>query len=619
MLKSVPGNPMHDFFNANLYTTVAGLALLVHLIVNWRELVDWRAAGKRVWAREYRRFLASLAVFFAADVLWGALAGQGWRLLLYADTVLFFLMMALSVFAWSRYVVAYLDMNRLTRGFARWMGRGLLVFFTVALVVNGFAGGFFSIDADCVYSAGPLRQLGLVLLGAFNAIGALLMLVALRGKEGAVRRRNKMAFAFGVTMTAAILLQLGDPFLPLYSIGCLVGSCLLHAFVIEDERDELHRKELLARDYRAQLEAERAANQARSLFFSTVSHDIRTPLNAIIGFSELLERGVPDEAERARCLSSIRASGKVLSRLVDDILDLSKLESGKLEILEEPTDVPALAREVIDACDVARARKSLRLETDIAEMPWVSVDPQRVRQILYNLLSNAYKYTVRGTVAVRVRWSDGTLALSVSDTGKGISQENVARILQPFVQLADKNHRDGTGLGLPICQKLAALMGGELSVESEVGRGSTFTVTLRGVRTVDPPARNPAGPDRAGRPGRFPARVLVVDDSPVNRAVLRAMLSKNGSTHVALAANGREALVLLETGPAYDAVLSDLWMPELDGRGLVNAIRADATLAGLRVYLVTADVEARDRARADGFDGVLLKPISLDNLRKLFA
>ena len=162
-------------------------------------------------------------------------------------------------------------------------------------------------------------------------------------------------------------------------------------------------------------------------------------------------------------------------------------------------------------------------------------------------------------------------------------------------------------------------MGGELSVDSAVGKGSTFTVTLRGVRTVEPPARNPEGADRAGRPGRFPARVLVVDDSPVNRAVLRAMLAKNGSTDVVLAANGREALALLETGPAFDAVLSDLWMPELDGRGLVNVIRSDASLAGLPVYLVTADVEARDQAEADGFAGVLLKPISLENLRKLFA
>ena len=120
-----------------------------------------------------------------------------------------------------------------------------------------------------------------------------------------------------------------------------------------------------------------------------MSHDIRTPLNAIVGFSELLEQGVDDEAERDRCITAIRSSGKVLVRLVDDILDLSKLESGKLEIIEEPTDIPALVRDVVAACEYARAQKSLTLDSEIDEMPWVSVDPQRVRQILFNLLSNA--------------------------------------------------------------------------------------------------------------------------------------------------------------------------------------------------------------------------------------
>ena len=607
---------MQDFFYANLYSVVAGIALAVHLVINWRELFDRRGVRSRAGGVEIRRFFVCLTFFFVADVMWGVLAGQGWPPLLYADTVLFFLMMAVSVFAWSRYVVAYLEMDGFARWFALWGGRGLLVFFTVSLVVNGFAGGFFSVDADCVYKEGPLRQLGLMLLVAFNGFVAVMMLLALRRKEGTLRRRCKMVFAFGVAMTAAILLQLGDPFLPLYGLGCLFCCCLLHVFVIEDEREEMHEKELRAHDVAAQLEAEREANQAKSLFFSSVSHDIRTPLNAIVGFSELLERGVDDEAERARCVSSILASGRVLARLVDDILDLSKLESGKLEIVAEPTDVPALVREVVAACEVVRARKSLLLETEIAEMPWVSVDPQRIRQILYNLLSNAYKYTDRGTVTVRLRWRDGTLELSVSDTGKGISPENVSRILQPFVQLVDRNHRDGTGLGLPICQKLATLMGGELKVDSEVGRGSTFAVTIPGVKTVAPPA---ARPDRAPRPASVPLRVLVVDDSSVNRAVLKAMLARCGVAGVGIAENGREALALLEKDPAFDLVLTDLWMPEMDGRELVKAIRADAKLARLPVHLVTADVEARKEVGRDGFTGVLLKPVTLDKLQALLA
>jgi len=461
-----------------------------------------------------------------------------------------------------------------------------------------------------------LRQLAFSLLAAFNAIGSAMTLHKLSRTKGVTHRHNKMVFAFGISMTAAILIQLGDPLLPLYSIGCLFGCCFLHVFVVEDERDEMHRQELLARNYEAQLEAERAATQAKSLFFSSVSHDIRTPLNAIIGFSELLEKGVANEEERAHCISSIRSSGNVLMRLVDDVLDLSKLEIRKLEIVEEPTDVPTLAREVIAVCEVARAQKSLDLKTEIDPMPWVNVDPQRIRQILFNLLSNAYKYTEHGTITVRVHWQDGTLSLAVTDTGKGISEEDIARILQPFVQLADRNHRDGTGLGLPICQRLAALMGGELKITSKIGEGSTFTVTLRNVRTVDPPAQHS---ERLAHIGHLPSHILVVDDSPVNRAVLKAMLAKSGVTNVTMAVNGREALAVLNDNADFDLVLTDLWMPEMDGYELIRAIRADAKLAQLPVYLLTADGEARNQAESNGFSGILLKPITLENLQALFA
>ena len=598
------------------YSSIAGIALVVHLIINWRQLVNWRSVNSRAGANEFRHFLVCLLFFFVWDVLWGVFAHLKWNRFLYADTVVFFMTMALSVYAWTSFIAAYLKMDGRLRAYLLWAGRGLLAFFAIGLVVNGFTGIFFTIDSQCVYKAGPLRQLAFALLIAFNALNSVVTLLKLLRTEGAIRRRYKMVFAFGITMSAAIVIQIGDAFLPLYSIGCLFGCCLLHVFVVEDERDDMHQQELLAREYEAQLESERTANQAKSLFFSTVSHDIRTPLNAIVGFSELLEQGEADEGERARCISSIRSSGKVLARLVDDILDLSKLESGKLEIIKEPTDMPTLAREVIAVCEVGRARKSLELKTEIGEMPWVSIDPQRVRQILFNLLSNAYKYTERGTVTVRVGWQDGTLTLSVADTGKGISKENVSRVLQPFVQLADKNHRDGTGLGLSICQKLAALMDGELTLSSEIGVGSTFTVSLRNVQTAEPPASHPKHVEPSKR---SPSRVLVVDDSSVNRMVLKAMLARSGVTDVTMAENGREALKVLKGGTDFDMVFSDLWMPEMDGNELVHAIRADAKLVHLPVYLVTADVEVRNQPEMEVFSGILFKPITLEMLQALFT
>ena len=599
------------------YSIVTFIALAVHFVVNWPLLVGWRNNKARAGALDFRIFLICLLLFFLSDFMWGLFSGMVCPRLLYADTVFYFLVMSLVVHAWARYVVAYLDMDGWSRRCLIWSGRGMLAYFIVGLTINAFTGSFFAIDDKAVFSAGPLRYAAFFLMIAFNALVCGLTCARLRRSEGALRRRNKVVLAFALAMTVAISLQIYNPLLPFFALGCLLGCCLLHVFVFEDERDEMHKKELLARDYKVQLDAERAANQAKSLFFSTISHDIRTPLNAIIGFSELLEQGVGDATEREHYLASIRASGKLLARLVDDVLDLSKMESGKLEIIEEPTDIQALTHEVIAACEVARARKSLALKSEIGAMPWMLVDPQRIRQILFNLLSNAYKYTDSGTITVRVQWRDGTLELSVSDTGKGISQENLTRILQPFVQVADKNHRDGTGLGLAICNKLAKLMGGKLTVESKVGVGSTFTITLCNVKTTEPPASQPK--QDGVHKVHSPSRVLVVDDSPVNRAVLKAMLAKSGVSDIVMAENGRDAFDKLKGDPHFDLVLSDLWMPVMDGCELVHAIRNDEHLSHLPVYLVTADVEARKQAGADGFTGIFLKPITLDRLLTLFS
>ena len=606
----------YDFY---FYTAITGLALVIHLIVNWHQLCNWRGVRLRVGALEYRVFLICLLLSFLSDVQWGVYAELRLSRMLFADTVFYFAMMALSVYAWTRFVIVYLGMDGWIRGVLLWTGRGVVACFVAVLALNGPTACLFSVTDAGEYVTGPLRHAVHVLLLAFNGLGSGLTLLQMMRAKGGNSRHNKMVFTFGVTMMAAISLQFADVQVPYYSIGCLLGCCLLHVFLVEEVRDEMHRQALQAREYESQLDAERAANKAKSLFFSTVSHDIRTPLNAIIGFSDLLERCDCDEAERRQYVSSIRSSGRLLARLVDDILDLSKIECGKLEILKEPTDVPRLVREVVAACEVVRARKSLGLATEIGEMPVLCVDPQRVRQIVFNLLSNAYKYTDRGTVTVRAGWSDdGTLTIAVSDTGKGISPENVSRILQPFVQIVDRNHRDGTGLGLPICNRLAALMGGELSVASQVGVGSTFTVTLRGVETGTLPASAASARPVASLAHR-PARVLVVDDSSVNRAVLTALLRKCGVACVVTAGDGRAALETLRGDPAVDFVLTDLWMPEMDGYGLIRAVRADPALAHLPVFLVTADVAARGESDSGGFTGVLLKPITLEKLQSLFA
>ena len=235
---------------------------------------------------------------------------------------------------------------------------------------------------------------------------------------------------------------------------------------------------------------EREKAQAKSYFFSTVSHDIRTPLNAIIGFSEMLQTGFKTEAERQQAIDSILVSSKTLLGLVNDVLDLSKLESGKMEIIPEPTDCPRLLHGVIDAFRAAGGGKpDLELRCRVGEMPALMLDPQRLRQIVFNLVGNAVKFTEKGQVELRAFFdrSDGSetgmCRIEVEDTGCGISKEDLKRLGSAYVQVGEKRARNGgTGLGLAICQQLVHAMGGEMKVASEVGQGTTFSIAIPDVR-----------------------------------------------------------------------------------------------------------------------------------------
>ena len=348
---------------------------------------------------------------------------------------------------------------------------------------------------------------------------------------------------------------------------------------------------------------EHEKTMAKSYFFSTVSHDIRTPLNAIVGFSEMLKAGFETEAEREQALDSIIVSGRTLLGLINDVLDLSKLESGKMQIALEPTDCPRLLHDVMDAFRISGRKPGLELRCEIGEMPALMLDPQRLRQIVFNLVGNAVKFTDKGHVTLRanyVRMKDaegGAFRLSVEDTGCGIAEEDQKRICAAYVQVGAKLARNGgTGLGLAICNQLVKAMGGELKVTSAPGKGSTFEIVLPGVRTTvmakDPA---PAAPDKAP----------VASSRPVHRILLV----------------GQEALKALKESGAkpYDLVLTDMWMPNLDGEGLVKDIRANSALSSLRVLVVTADVEIRDKAAEMGFDGILMKPITTAALEQTLS
>ena len=399
---------------------------------------------------------------------------------------------------------------------------------------------------------------------------------------------------------------------------------------VADLEERLRESERAAAELRArnaELERRSEAEKAKSFFFSTVSHDIRTPLNAIIGFSEMLKLGVDDPAERNRFLNSILVSGQTLLQLINDVLDLSKLEAGKMEILPEPTDCAALIAETLESFRSSVEKKAVALRAALKPMPMLQLDPQRLRQILFNLVGNSMKFTERGHVEVRARYEGGTFTMEVEDTGCGISEEDQRRIANPYVQVGNSASRHGgTGLGLAICKQLVFRMGGDIELESAPGRGTIITVILHGVKPADRSHVNPLSTTQriqlaASTPENavLPKHVLLADDSSINLAVLKSMLVRFGVKKVSTVGNGREALDRLLADPEIDLVLTDLWMPVMGGDDLVNKIRRIPKLSRLRVYVVTADVEVQKNYRSMGFTGVLLKPLTLEKLKTLFG
>jgi signal transduction histidine kinase/DNA-binding NarL/FixJ family response regulator len=377
-------------------------------------------------------------------------------------------------------------------------------------------------------------------------------------------------------------------------------------------------------------EAADAANQAKSEFLANMSHELRTPLNGILGYAQILDRSTFLLEKERHGVRVIYQCGSHLLSLIDDVLDFSKIEARKLDLDPQPLDLRSFLQGIAEICQVRAEQKGIDFicQFDPNLPAGIIADRKRLRQVAINLIGNAIKFTDRGSVTFKVECLDlpleRTIQFQIIDTGVGIAADEIDRIFRSFEQVGARSRQsEGTGLGLAISQSLIQLMAGNIQVESRLGVGSIFSFTLKlPIIQEEHPSRadvrvairrNIVGYEGRGR------HILVVDDRLENRAVLVDLLASLGFT-CSVATNGKEAWEQIER-EYFDLIVTDLFMPEIDGFGLIRQLRSSDRFRDLKILVSSASVTQTERRRSieAGGDDFLAKPVQVDELLMLLA
>ena len=603
------------------YSIIGILASILLLIINQDVILNHDGQILTRTQRNYRWFLMGVLTYLVTDLLWGVLYSHHLTAILFVDTSIHFAAMVGAVMLWTQYVVSYLDAGSIFERILPVVGRVFFALELIFIAANIFLPVLFWFDENGVYQAGIARYVTLGIQVFMFLVTAVYTLFVASKSKGRVRLRHLTIGFFGIAMMTLIMVQVFYPLLPLYAMGCMLGTSLLHSLVVEDEKDE-YRREL-----KEALAAAESANKAKTSFLSNMSHEIRTPMNAIIGLNNIAMNDPTASDQVKEYLSKIGASAQHLMGIINDILDMSRIESGRMTIKKEEFSFAKALEQVNTIISDQCRDKGLVYDCQVTGQvdEYYIGDVMKIKQVMINILGNAVKFTPKGG-KIRFLIEEGkrfdrnaVLKFIISDTGIGMSKEFLPHIFDPFSQedSTSTSKYGSTGLGMPITKSIVELMNGRIDVASEKGKGSTFTVTL--------PLGESDRKQRADETALVPhdMSVLVIDDDPIALEHAEIVLSQVGIS-CETAESGWEGIdkVRIRHGRRedYDLIIVDWKMPEMNG---VEATRQIRSIVGNDTPVIILSSfnwdEIADEAREAGVDTFVSKPLFASTVMDEFA
>ena len=619
---------MQDF----MYSVIGVIALIIHLIINPSLFKLRGLSGAK--SRSYQFLMLSIFAYYITDAGWGFFAGLNNIPALFIDTTIYYVAMASAILFWAIYINEYLELKNAFGSAVRYICQAFFILEIAALILNFFYPCFFWFDENDAYQAGLIRYIAL-----WIQVGLFFLTVLLTGWKtlhvsGIIRKRHMAIFFFSIVMLTASFFQVLYPLLPIYAMGCLIGSCVLHVYIVEDEREE-YRKIIAEEKALAE-----AASRAKTSFLFSMSHDIRTPMNAILGYTDIAIKH-RDNAERVdESLSKIRIAGGHLLSLINDILEMSRIESGTLELSSNPMDIRSLITCVSEMGESLAVSKSIEFSVDADDLknPYIYADELHWNEVIINLISNAIKYTpdggkVRFLVSQIGDVADGNIVyrFEVHDNGIGMSETFQQHLFEAFSRerTSTVSKQEGAGLGLSIVKRIVDLAGGTIRVKSKTGEGSVFTVEAP-FRVMEPDAIRKL--EEENQPIHIidntssleNKKILLVEDNEMNREIATDILEEAGM-RIDTAEDGEFAVKrVMEKGTGYyDFILMDIQMPVMDGYAATKVIRE--LPGGKRVPIIALSANAFEediqKSLASGMDAHVAKPIDIkilfDTMRSL--